>query len=67
MISIIRLPELKARTGLSKTTIYDLISAGKFPDRVKIGQRSVGWISAEIDDWVSERISSSRGNLKPDS
>jgi len=64
MTSLIRLPELKARTGLSKTTIYDLISAGKFPDRVKIGQRSVGWVSAEIEEWVSERISSSRNQSK---
>ena len=52
---ILRLPEVIARTGLSRSTIYAFIDAGKFPDRVKLGPRMVGWFEDEIDQWIDLR------------
>lgn len=53
---LLRLPEVKTRTGLSRTTLYALMSEGKFPRNVPLGLRCVGWLESEIDDWIAMRI-----------
>ncbi|AKH19897.1 helix-turn-helix transcriptional regulator [Sedimenticola thiotaurini] len=58
--SILRLPKVKARTGLSRSTIYLRISEGSFPKPISLGSRAVGWIEAEVDDWVNQQIEASR-------
>ncbi len=59
-IRFLRLPEVMARTGLSRSTIYVRVAAGRFPRPVALGGRAVGWIEAEVDEWVRERIAESR-------
>ena len=58
--SILRLPAVKARTGLSRSTIYLRISEGRFPKAISLGGRAVGWIETEIDDWLNQQIDNSR-------
>ena len=58
--AILRLPAVKARTGLSRSTIYLRISEGQFPKPVSLGSRAVGWIESEIDEWVNHQIGLSR-------
>jgi prophage regulatory protein len=58
--TILRLPQVKARTGLSRSTIYLRISEGTFPKPVSLGARAVGWIDLEIQEWLNQRIESSR-------
>lgn len=58
--AIIRLPEVKARTGLSRSTIYLRISRGQFPPPVSLGGRAVGWVEAEIQAWIHAQIDASR-------
>ena len=60
-IRILRLPEVQARTGLSRSTIYLRLEQGRFPRPVALGARAVGWIESEIDAWIRERIAESRG------
>lgn len=55
---LIKLDQVKAKTGRSKTAIY---TDPGFPKAIKIGARSVAWVEGEIDEWVSQRIASSRG------
>lgn len=62
--SIIRLPDVKARTGLSRSSIYSFIKAGKFPQHISIGARAVGWVSTEIDEWIAARVNASCKNAK---
>ena len=57
---ILRLPEVKARTGLARSTIYLRISEQSFPKPVSLGGRAVGWLESEIDYWLEEQISASR-------
>ena len=59
-IRFLRLPEVLERTGLSRSTIYVRLAEGRFPQPVRLGDRAVGWIEAEIDEWVRERIAESR-------
>lgn len=58
--TILRLPTVKARTGLSRSTIYLRISEGSFPAPVSLGGRAVGWIEAEVNDWLTHRTEASR-------
>jgi len=58
--SILRLPAVKSRTGLSRSTIYLRIKQGSFPAPVSLGSRAVGWIDTEIQQWLDEKIESSR-------
>jgi prophage regulatory protein len=56
----LRLPEVLARTGLSRSTIYVRLDQGRFPRPVSLGGRAVGWIESEVDEWIRERIDESR-------
>ncbi len=55
-----RLPEVMARTGLGRSSIYDKVSKGEFPPPINLGPRAVGWIAEEIIDWIQTRIDESR-------
>lgn len=58
----LRLPEVIARTGLSRSTIYVRLDEGRFPRPVSLGGRAVGWIESEVDEWMRERIAASRSD-----
>lgn len=58
--TILRLPAVKARTGLSRSTIYLRISEGKFPSPISLGGRAVGWVETEIDEWLNNQIAQRR-------
>ncbi|MGC6387927.1 helix-turn-helix transcriptional regulator [Ewingella sp. S1.OA.A_B6] len=51
-----RLPEVIHTTGLSRSTIYDLISRHLFPAQLSLGGKNVAWLASEIDTWMNERI-----------
>ena len=53
---IMRLKEVIEKTGLSRSTIYNLISQGKFPKQIDLGARSVGWVDTEIEEWLFAKI-----------
>ena len=57
---IMRLPEVKAVTGLSRSTIYFRIDLGTFPKQVSLGGRAVGWLENEIQEWLQRQIEASR-------
>ncbi len=59
--AIIRLPEVRARTGLSRSEIYRRESLGQFPRRVALGVRCVGWVADEVSQWIEHCIRASRG------
>ncbi len=53
---ILRLPRVKTETGLSRSTIYYLMTKGEFPKQVKLSARAVGWTEASINEWLDCRI-----------
>ncbi|MDE2679645.1 MAG: AlpA family transcriptional regulator [Gemmatimonadota bacterium] len=55
-IRFVRLHEVMARTGLSRSTIYVMMAEGRFPKPVPLGERSVGWIESELEEWLRDRI-----------
>lgn len=59
-LSILRRKQVQARTGLSRSTLYQFVSDGTFPKPVKLGARAVGWVESEISDWLTQQIEQSR-------
>lgn len=58
--TILRLPAVKARTGLSRSTIYQRVAEGSFPKPVNLGKRAVGWLESEVEQHVRSLIERSR-------
>lgn len=52
---ILRSPEVREITGLSKTTLWRMEKENNFPRRVQFGKSSVGWNSMEVQQWVRLR------------
>ena len=59
-VSFIRLPRVKQRVGLSRSSIYAMMSRGEFPPPISLGQRAVAWVEADVDEWISSRVEASR-------
>ena len=54
--TFLRIKDVKRAAGISRSQIYALEAAGKFPRRIPLGPRSVAWDSASIAQWQQERI-----------
>ena len=56
-IDLIDMKETMHISGMSRTSVYSLMSLGKFPRSKTIGRRKVVWIKSEIIQWVKDSIS----------
>ena len=56
---LLRLPQVKATTGLSKSTIYSRITEGTFPKQISLGPRLVVWVESDIQNWIGLQIQAS--------
>lgn len=61
---VLRLPAVKASTGLSRSSIYMRVADGQFPKPIKLGARAVGWLESEVDEWLSRQIERSQERSK---
>jgi prophage regulatory protein len=55
-VQILRLPQVCKVTGLGRSMIYQLEAQRRFPCRVRIGARAVGWVEAEVQGWLVGRM-----------
>lgn len=53
---LLRLPEVIARTGMSRSAVYAASAKGAFPQPVKLSERSSAWVESEIDAWLASRV-----------
>jgi len=59
--TILRRPQVEARTGLSRSSLYEMIRRGTFPAPIRLGgARAVGWVEDEISSWCEQQIAASR-------
>jgi prophage regulatory protein len=61
-LKILRLPQVCEVTGLGRSMIYQMEADLRFPKRVKIGVRAVGWLEQEVHAWLIKRIAVSRNH-----
>lgn len=58
--ALLRRTEVEARTGLTRSTLYSLVSQGNFPKPIELHGRSRAWIEAEVTEWIANRIRAAR-------
>lgn len=61
---LIRLPEVIAVTGLSRSLVYELEAGGKFPKRCALTERTSAWVWSEVQAWVRNRIAQREADAK---
>lgn len=61
-LTILRRKQVEARTGLSRSTIYQRIAEGNFPRPVNLGKRAVGWLESEVAEHLAALVKRSRRN-----
>lgn len=59
-VRILRLPQVKERTGLSRSTIYALVKVGQFRSPISLGSRAIGWLDSDVDEFIAQRVKASR-------
>ena len=47
--------------------IYQVQAEKRFPQRIKLGERAVGWLEREVQEWLAQRVESSRRGKAPGS
>lgn len=52
---ILRFPDVHELCGVSRSTTWRLEKDGKFPRRISIGPRAVGWRKSQILEWIKSR------------
>jgi prophage regulatory protein len=55
-LAVLRLKQVKARTGVSRSGIYQKMADGDFPKAITLGPRAVGWLESSINQWIQSRI-----------
>jgi prophage regulatory protein len=55
-LTLERLPQVRARTGLSRSEIYRKVALGDFPRPIKLGERASAWAEHEVTAWIAARI-----------
>jgi prophage regulatory protein len=51
-----RRDRVQAETGLSTSTLYEEMTAGRFPKNFMLTGRAVAWLSDEVETWKRERL-----------
>jgi prophage regulatory protein len=59
-LRVLRLPQVCDLTGLGRSVIYQMEADLRFPQRIKLGTRAVGWLEQEVHAWLLKRIAASR-------
>ena len=52
---ILRRPAVENKVGLSRSSIYELMTKGEFPKQIRLSARAVGWTESSIDAWLESR------------
>jgi prophage regulatory protein len=62
-LQVLRMPQVCKVTGLCRSMIYQLEAEKRFPSRIRLGLRAVGWIEGEVQEWLAIQIERSRGSF----
>jgi prophage regulatory protein len=54
--TILRLPQVKETCGLSRSSIYNMMKDGTFPQSFRIGAKAIGWLDSDIQAWIDDRV-----------
>jgi len=52
---ILRCKDVMSLTGLSRSTLYAMMSEGTFPASIKLSKRAVGWRASVVQTWLEDK------------
>ncbi len=55
-MKILRIKDVTETTGFCRSQIYSLMETGAFPQSIKLGVRSVGWVDTEVENWIKSKV-----------
>jgi prophage regulatory protein len=61
---IVRLRKAIELTGLSRTTLYNLINADAFIPKIQITSRAIGFLESDLEKWISVKVAASKGGAR---
>ena len=53
---ILKVKQVAEEINVSVPQVYKLVSLGRFPKPIKLGERGSGWLTSEIDAWLQSRV-----------
>ena len=56
MTKVLKAKQVAEEINISVPQVYKLVSLGRFPKPIKLGERGSGWLTSEIDDWLQSRV-----------
>ena len=56
MSKVLKVKEVAREISISVPQVYKLVSLGRFPKPIKLGERGSGWLITEIDAWLQSRV-----------
>ena len=61
-MKFIKLQNVMAITGMSRSSIYLAISEGRFPKQINLGVRSIAFLESEVQEWMEACVANRRSN-----
>ena len=62
-MKFLKLPQVISITGLSRSSLYNLVAAGNFPKQIPLGARSVVWLESEVQEFMQKCIANRRRSI----
>ena len=59
----LRIRAVMDRTGISRSGVYTMVYKGQFPQPYKLGEKAVGWLEEDVENWIDERIQCGQARL----
>ena len=56
MTKVLKAKQVAEEINVSVPQVCKLVSLGRFPKPIKLGERGSGWLITEIDDWLQSRV-----------
>ena len=56
MTKVLKVKQVATEINVSVPQVYKLVSLGRFPKPIKLGERGSGWLTSEIDAWLQSRV-----------
>lgn len=55
-MKVLKVKQVATEINVSVPQVYKLVSLGRFPKPIKLGERGSGWLTSEIDVWLQSRV-----------
>jgi prophage regulatory protein len=61
-LRFLRMSEVENRVGLNKRTVQRMVKNQSFPQPVRLHERSIGFVEAEVEQWMTARLNARAGD-----